>query len=132
MKIRTRYYISEQGHFTTGGDMVLEKRSIRRIGNQHFGENTRPFYFNQTLHSIVFYQNSKRVSVEANRLICDASYNRSQRDYLVRLNWFQRQKLAWMFRAHWLQQPGNMVHVTIVLIMITLAFAGFEWIQGKF
>ena len=132
MKIKTRYFYAEKGKYHCGDDyMVLKNRQIiSPLSKADEPKNTRPFYYDDTTYDIVYGSEEKKQKIEINRLITEAHYTTKQQEYLARLTWLQRQKLLWMFKRHWLQRPGNMIHLLIVGLMLTLAFAGYRIVHG--
>jgi hypothetical protein len=130
MRIKTRFYYHNKGkYFVYGGWMTMKGRHITNLGNMPVEPGGRSFYYDDTFYTIIFEHNDKVANLDANLIITEASYKTTQLEYLVKLSWFQQQKLRWMFKRHWLQQPGNMVHLVILGIIVTLAFMGFELIQ---
>jgi hypothetical protein len=133
MKIRTRFYYHNKGrYFDYGGWMVIHNRMLTSLGSLPVEEQGRSFYYDDTFYTITYEHKEQKGVLDANRIITESSYKTTQLEYLVKLNWVQQQKLRWMFRRHWLQQPGNMVHLFILGLIITLAFMGFELIQHTF
>ncbi len=134
MKIKTKYYFAEKGRYQSGVNyMILKDRQIIDPSNEPGGiKNTRPFYYDDTNYAIVYGAEEKKQKVVINRLITEADYTINQQEYLARLTWLQKQKLLWMFRRHWLQQPGIMMHLFIVGLMLTLALVGYEIINRHF
>ena len=134
MKIKTKYYYPEKGGFQGSEDyMILKDRHIISLRNTRAkDEEVRPFYYDDTHYAIAYGLQEKKQKIVINRLITEAHYTTKQKEYLTRLTWMQQQKLLWMFKRHWLQQPGNMVHLLIVGIMITLALVGYEVINNHF
>ena len=133
MRIKTRFYYHNKGnYFVYGGWMVLKDRQIVHLDKLPLVEKARPFYYDDTFYTITYESKEKKRVLDANTIITEAVYRTSQLEYLVKLNWVQRQKLLWMFRSHWLQQPGNVIHIAILGIMVTLAFVGFDYMNHKF
>ncbi|MEP7265144.1 MAG: hypothetical protein ABI772_11630 [Bacteroidota bacterium] len=133
MKIRTHFYYYNKGkHFVYGGTMVMQNRQLISLGELPVEPEGRPFYYDDTYHTFTYEHQDKKASLDANRIITESSYKTTQLEYLVKLNWIQQQKLLWMFRRHWMQQPGNMVHLVILGIIVTLAFMSFELIQSRY
>jgi hypothetical protein len=129
MKIRARFYYHNKGKFFDyGGYMVLTNRSIERLGSIPIEDEGRPFYYDDTSFSITCENKNKKYLIEINRIITESSYKTTQKEYLIKLNWLQKQKLIWMFRRHWLQQPGNVIHLVVAMLIISMAFLGFEFI----
>ena len=130
MKIKTKFYYHNDGkYFEKGGTLVLQKRHITKLGKLPLEKEGRSFYYDDTVFNITCEENERRYKVDINRIITEASYNKSQKEYLVRLNWFQKQKLVWMYKRHWLQQPGNVVHLFIFVLIISMAFIGFHFVS---
>lgn len=128
MKIRTKYYFHDKGkYFEYGGRLQLQARQIVRLGNKLL-DSARPFYYDDTDFEITYERGNEKLKVEVNRILTEATYNKSQKEYLVRLSWFQQQKLLWMFNRHWLQQPGNTIHLVIAMLIIGMAFLGFRYL----
>lgn len=111
---------------------MLKNRQIVHLGKLPLEEKARPFYYDDTFYTITYEDKQRKGLVDANKIITEAIYRTSQLEYLVKLNWVQQQKLLWMFRRHWLQQPGNVIHIAVLGIMVTLAFMGFDYISHKF
>ena len=133
MRIRTRfYYQNKGGNYVYGGWMLLKNRQITQLGKLPLEDRGRRFYFDETYHTIHYSGRLKKGSVDANIIITEEDYRTSQAEYFVRLDYLQQQKLLWMFRRHWLQQPGNVVHIAILFLIITLAFVGFEYMHHRF
>lgn len=134
MKIKTKYYYAEKGVYQgSGHPMVLKNRQIISLGNPSSKEDQqRPFYYDDTNYAITYDGNERKQKVVINRLITEADYTTKQQEYLARLSWIQRQKLQWMFRRHWLQEPGIMFHLFIVSLMLTLAFVSYEIMNHRF
>jgi hypothetical protein len=133
MQIRTRFYYHNKGrYFEYGGLMTIRNRIMVRLGDLPVEEGGRAFYFDDTFHTLTYQHQDKTATVDANCIITESRYKKDQNEYLVRLNWIQQQKLKWMFRRHWMQQPGNMVHLFILGAIVTLAFVGFELLQHPF
>ena len=134
MKIKTKYYFAEKGVYQGSEEqMILEDRQIISLGNHaENGEQKRPFYYDDTEYAITYELSDKKQTIVINKLITEANYTINQREYLAKLTWLQRQKLLWMFKRHWLQQPGNVLHLFIVGLMLTIAYIGFEVLNGRF
>ena len=133
MTIKTRFYYHDKGnYFVYGGWLVMKKRQLVKLGNIPIETEGRPFFYDDTFYTIAYEHKSRKGAVNTNRIITEAAYTTSQREYLIKLNWFQQQKLLWMFRRQWLQQPGNMVHLIIIGVIMTLAIMGLEIITNRF
>lgn len=134
MKIKTKYYFPEKGKYQVADQyMILRDRHIVGLGNHaDQKESKKQFYYDDTNYSIIYGPEEKKYKVVINRLITEADYTTTQKEYLTRLTWLQKQKLLWMFRRHWLQQPGTMMHLLIVSLMLTLALVGYEMINNHF
>ena len=133
MKIKTNFYYRKKGsNFLYGGTMIMANRKLVHVGDLPIDEKGKAFYFSDTYHTIFYENNEANGSLEANRIITEASYGTSQQEYLVKLNWAQQQKLLWMFNRHWLQQPGIVVHLIVLGLIVSLAFLSFELIHHKF
>ena len=133
MRIKTRFYYHGKGkYFEYGGWMVINNRSLVHLGNLPIEAEGRSIYFDDTFHTLTYEQNNKKETLDANIIITESSYKATQSEYMVKLSWMQQQKLKWMFRRHWLQQPGNMIHLVILGIIVSLAFMGFELIQHRY
>lgn len=134
MKIKTKYYFAEKGRYQGGnGYMILKDRQIINPADEPGGaKNARPFYYDDTNYAIVYGPEERKRKVVINRLITEADYTIKQQEYLARLTWLQKQKLLWMFKRHWLQQPGTMMHLLIAGLMLTLALVGYELINRHY
>ena len=134
MKIKTKYYYAEKGGYQTSNQyMILKDRYIIGLENQlNSTENGKPFYYDDTNYAINYGGENYKRTIVINKLITESQYTTKQREYLTRLTWFQQQKLLWMFKRHWLQQPGNMVHLLIAGLMVSLAFVGYGVINHHF
>jgi hypothetical protein len=133
MKIRTGFYYRKMGsNFLYGGTMVIADRKLVHLGDLPIEEKGKAFYYNDTCYTISYENSEAKRVLEANRIITEASYGKSQQEYLVKLNWCQQQKLLWMFNQHWLQQSGNMIHLIVLGLIISLAIFSFELIHHKF
>jgi hypothetical protein len=132
MRIRTRYYFHNKGkYYLFGGYMVIKDRQITRLGDTDLTPG-KSFYFDRTVHLITFEHNNRKGIVDANTIITESSYQAAQREFIVKLNWAQQQKISWMFKRHWLQRSTNIVHLAILFVLVTLAFMGIEFIHHKF
>ncbi len=114
-----------------GGFLILKDKLIVSSGNVVSGKG-KPFYFDRVNHAISYEHDNHKGVFEANTIITESSYTTDQKEFITRLNWFQMQKLRWMFRRHWLQNPSNVIHIAIICLIFTLAFVGFEYIHRIF
>ena len=131
MKIKIKYYYPDKGKFKSSDDqLILMNRHI--FSKEYALDEGKPFYYDDTYYDLTFEAREKKHRVVINRLITEANYTTKQKEYLTRLSWLQKQKLLWMFKRHWLQQPGNMLHLIIVSTIITLALVGYEIINTRF
>ncbi len=133
MKIKTKFYYLDKGkYFEYGGQLVLDGKQIKKLGKLPIEEAGRSFYFDDTHFEITCEKENKRFKRVINRIITESSYKTSQREYLARLTWLQQQKLLWMFKRHWLQQPGNIVHLFITILIISVAFVSFKFVLNSY
>ncbi len=133
MKIKTKFYYLDKGkYFECGGQLVLDGKQIKKLGKLPIEEVGRSFYYDDTHFEITCERENKRFKRDINRIITESSYKTTQREYLTRLTWLQQQKLLWMFKRHWLQQPGNIVHLFISILIISVAFVGFKFVLNSY
>lgn len=133
MKIKTKFYYLDKGkYFDYGGQLVLDGKQIKKLGNLPIEEEGRSFYFDDTHFEITCERENKRFKRVINRIITESSYKTTQREYLARLTWLQQQKLLWIFKRHWLQQPGNIVHLFITILIISVAFVSFKFVLNSY
>ncbi len=133
MKIKTKFYYLDKGkYFEYGGQLVLDGKQIKKLGTLPIEEIGRSFYFDDTHFEITCERENKRFKRVINRIITESSYKTTQREYLARLTWLQQQKLLWIFKRHWLQQPGNIVHLFITILIISVAFVSFKFVLNSY
>ncbi len=127
MKIKTRYYHHQsKGGYGDGGKILLVNRKIIPLDES---ENpARAFYFNQTHMTISCERGDRLSKVDINRILTETEYARTQREYLVYLNWLQQQKLKWMFRRHWLQNKKVKMNLILVAIFLMLMFVAVYYL----
>jgi hypothetical protein len=125
MQIKVKYYYSGNSkYFDCGGYMVLNKRRIVKLGENKISDEGIPFYFDDTDFVINYDYNGNKNKTSINRIFTEASYKNSQGEYLAKLTWLQSQKLIWMFNSHWLQQNGNLIQLSLFLVIFSLMFFG--------
>jgi len=132
MSIKVRYYYHDGGeHFKEGEVLTIRNHKIflnteSKERPEHF-----EFFYDDTSMQIKTARRKGEVKrVIINRILTENKYRFGQNQYLVHMNWYQKQKLIWMFDRHWLQQPHNSIQLIIIFIIIALAGIGYNMIHS--
>ena len=132
MKITTKYYYHNKGKFfECGGEMTLKKRHIVQLGKFLSEEERKQFYFDESLFNITCENEGQNYMVDINTIVIESIYNTSQKEYFIRLNGVQKQKLKWMFKRHWFQQSENKSQLLIFLAFLAVALFGLWYLTEK-
>lgn len=133
MKIKRNFFTSSKGKFLESkGELVVKGRKISFRGEKGDFSPPKSFYFDKTDISISYEVNDRKQMAKVNGIITESEYGSNQREYLVQLNFLQRQKLLWMFNRHWLQRPSNIVHLLILGILLGILIFSVRFITDNF
>lgn len=133
MKIKRNFFTSSKGKFLeSNGELVVKGRKISFRGEKGEFSNPKSFYFDKTDISISYEVNDRKQMARVNGIITESEYGSNQREYLVQLNFLQRQKLLWMFHRHWLQRPSNIVHLVILGILLGILIFSVRFLTDNF
>ncbi len=128
MRITTEYYCHNgEKNYQSGGKLIIKNRKLY-FPESKVDKNEKSFYFDQTSMVIACDALSGRYPCKVNNILTDAAYGSGQKEYLVYLNWFQYQKLLWMFKRQWLQKSGNGIQLMLVVLIIVTAITGFHYL----
>ncbi len=132
MKINLKYYYAANGNYNKPeAELILKNRRVISNGLEEFSDKPRKFFFDETDMNIQLLEVDRKSRVKVNGIITESDYSNTQREYLVQLSWFQRQKMLWMFRRHWLQQKSNFIHLIIVVFLILIMMVTIDFITGQ-
>jgi hypothetical protein len=130
MAIKVRYHYHDGGDCFKQGEVLTIKNRKIYAGTENNSE-VKPFGFFYDDTSMVIKSKLKDdiKKVQINRILTENAYRFGQNQYLIHMNWIQRQKLLWMFQRHWLQQSGNAKQLLIIFVIIVLAGIGYNMIH---
>ncbi|MFN8153114.1 MAG: hypothetical protein U0Y08_02350 [Bacteroidia bacterium] len=132
MKLNLKYYCTANGRYSRPeGELILKNRRVISNGiDVDTDGKPRKFFFDETDMNIMFESDVRKSKIHINGIITESEYSSSQREYLVQLSWMQRQKLNWMFRRHWLQQPTNFFHLMVVVFLFIILIVTIDFLTG--
>jgi hypothetical protein len=134
--MRIRYYTSDGGdYFQRGGELMIAKRKLCKSQPESSREmKTRldpcSFSYDPIEMEILLGDKSRVRKTKVNYILTESRYGIGQQDYLVHLNWWAVQRLHWMFKRHWLQQPRNSIQLIILFIIIAIAGWGISVMES--
>ena len=132
MKIQFRYFKAGNGGFyESPGKMVLSHRKIKSLDSQDSGAGEREVNYSPMRTWLALKMGSRPVRKEMNFLFTEAGYRLEQKEFLARLGWIQQQKLRWMYRDHWLQRPGNLMHSFFFLLLLIMGVLSILYLEKK-
>lgn len=131
MSIKVIYYHHTNGvGFQKGEELTIKNKKIYLNSERSSSFKQFGFFYDDTSMQINTKQsNNKLKKVQINRILTENVYHFGQNQYLVHMNWLQRQKLLWMFQRHWLQKSHNTIQIIIIFIIIVLAGLGYNMLQ---
>lgn len=122
------YYYNDNIKAYSEGNISIKNRQFRLLVDSQ-ANSYQNFYFDNINMSVNCLKGKEYSKVIVNRVITESEYGKHQKQYLVRLNWLQQQKLLWMFNRQWLQLSGNGIQVIILCLVVISAFAGFLYLS---
>lgn len=130
MSIEFRIYrTGRDGFYESPGKMILSDKKAY-FPFEDSGEEPEEFNYSpvQTWIDIVS-PDRKKVRHPVNFLFTEQHYRVGQREMFAHLGFIQRQKLKWMYRDHWLQRQGNMVHFFIIILIISILLICVSYLE---
>ena len=134
--MRIRFYTSDGGdYFQRGGDLLISKRKLSRfqayqISDTASAKDACGFSYDPIEMEILLGDGTRVRKTKVNYILTESRYGIGQQDYLVHLNWWKLQRLNWMFKRHWLQQPRNSIQLIIIFIIIAIAGWGISVMES--
>lgn len=133
MKIKRNFFTSSKGKFQESkGELMVRGRKISFREEKGDFSTPKSFYFDKTDISISYEANERKQRTRVNGIITESEYGSNQREYLVKLNFIQRQQLLWMFQRHWLQRPSNILHLVMLGILLGILVLSVRFLTDNF
>ena len=133
MRIKRNFFTSSKGKFLESkGELVVKGRKISFREDKGDFSAPKSFYFDKTDINISYEVNDRKLMARVNGIITESEYGNNQREYLVQLNFLQRQKLLWMFQRHWLQRPSNILHLVILGMLLGILILSVQYLTHNF
>jgi len=131
MSIEFRYYMAgRDGFYESPGKMILSRRIGFFPGSSNKNAEESEFSYTPVKTWVEIREDhNKRVKHPVNFLFIERNYKVGQREIVAHLSWMQRQKLRWMYQDHWLQRPGNLLHATVILLVISIFVTGIFYLE---
>ena len=131
MSIVFRFYrTGRDGFYESPGKMILSGKRGYFPSESSGKDEAAEFNYSpvKTWVDIVETER-KRVRHPVNFLFTEQNYKVGQREMYAYLGWFKRHKLRWMYRDHWLQRPGNLVHFVIISLIISALMISIAYLE---
>lgn len=130
MKIQFRYFRAGKGGFyESPGKMILSGRKVKPVESSDSVAGEREVIYSPVRTWLALKMGSRPVRKQMNFLFTEEGYRLDQKEFMARLGWFQEQKLRWMYRDHWLQRPGNLMHTFIFMLLLIFAVVSIIYLE---
>ena len=132
MKIEFRYFrAGEGGFYESPGKLILSGRKVRPAEKAELMPEGEQVNYSPVKTWLTLPMHHRMVRKPVNYLFTEEGYRLGQKEFLANLGWFQQHKLKWMYRDHWLQRPGNLLHMMLFLMLLGLALTGIVYLEGS-
>lgn len=130
MSIVFRYFqAGPDGFYESPGKMILSDRMAIFDGENGNRPESEFNYTPVNTWVEIRDEHKKRVRHAVNYLFTEQNYGVGQREMMAHLGWMQKQKLQWMYSDHWLQRPGNLRHMFVIVLIISLLIATVSYLE---